>query len=308
MLKMFTATTASGSSPEHWDRNWEAGDMPQALVDPRVCENDPVHGILMAKARPDRLFLEGGCGQGQWVKYFHERGYRALGIDFAPRTVARFHRLVAGADVRRGDIRRLPLADGEVHTYYSGGVVEHEESGPDPALAEARRVVASDGWFLCSVPDTTTLRDRVLFRGEVTRRLDLAPPLMVTRVSELRPEPPPSGMTFFQYAFTEAEFTARLASAGFEVVDSFGYGLVWGLMELPGFQKLVDAVLAAPRRASAPDGQVDPAAASAPRGGLKELIVRALIAEDRTLPLVGPLIRFATERFSNMRMYVTRPR
>jgi SAM-dependent methyltransferase len=310
MLKMFTAAAAPGSDPEHWDQNWEAGDMPQALADPRVCENDPVHAILMATTRPDRLFLEGGCGQGQWVKYFHERGYRALGVDFAPRVIERFRRLVAGAEVRLGDIRNLPLASGEVHTYYSGGVVEHDEEGPDAALVEARRVIAADGWFLCSVPDTTALRDRLLFRRNVTSRLDLNPPMIVTRVEELRVELPPPGMSFFQYAFREEEFAARLAAAGFEVVGSFGYGLVWGLMELPRFQSAIDRLLAARRRPTQPSTEPSTAAAAeaAGRSAWKELVVRALIAEDRTLPLVGPLIRFATERFSNMRMYIARPR
>ncbi|HEY2745666.1 MAG TPA: class I SAM-dependent methyltransferase [Polyangia bacterium] len=312
MLKMFSANVATGSSPEHWDTSWEAGDMPQALADPRVCENDPNYALLMAKVRPDRLFLEGGCGQGQWVKYFHERGYRALGIDFAPRVIERFRRLVPGADARVGDIRHLPLADGEAHTYYSGGVVEHDESGPEPALAEARRVIAADGWFLCSVPDNTRLRDRLLFRRDVTHRPDLDPPMIVTRVGETRAEPPPAGMTFFQYAFGADEFVRRLEDAGFEVVDSFGYAATWGLMEVPYlgplFQRLTSSRPATPVPPPA-NGSAAPAVPTpARRGALKELVIRAVIREDRTMPVAGPLIRFATEHFANMRMFVARPR
>src|SRR5207253_10249607 len=72
--------------------------------------------------------------------------------------------------------------------------------------------------------------------------------LLVTRVDRTVEEPPPAGMSFFQYAFTEEDFAARLERAGFVVERTFGYGLLWGLMELPRFQQLYQRSFAAAKQ------------------------------------------------------------
>ena len=319
MLKMFQGQHSSSSTSEFWDASWEANELAHVLADVRVVENDPVYTLLVDKLRPDRLFLEGGCGQSQWVKYFHDRHYRTVGIDFAARTIERVLRVAPELDVRVGNILALPFADGEVHSYYSGGVVEHFETGPEPALAEARRVIARDGWFLCSVPDASFLRRRLFSRAR-TERFDLDPPLVVTEVDATRPEPPPAGVEFFQYAFTPAEFTQKLADAGFTVERTFGYSFLWGLMELPHFRAAYDGAIGLMRslrdrvrpsptteapRATAPSATI--AAANGHNGGVGGLLRRALVKEDRATPVLGPLIDFACEHTASMRMYVARP-
>jgi len=308
MLKMFQAQINPGGTPEFWNANWEMVEACDEVLDDAACENSALLPLLMQKARTDRLFLEGGCGPGQWVRYFHERGYRVTGIDFAPHAVARLRRLLPNADVRLGNIQQLPFADGEVHVYFSGGVVEHDELGPEAALREACRVVSRQGWFLCSVPDVSLLRD-FLYRREFTERLDMSPPLVVKRVESTSIETPPAGMHFFQYLFDKAEFTTLLENAGFEVVETFGYSLCWGVMEIPGMARVVHRAL---RRSKMPRGEATDKAVSRSFGGqanrTKNLLKRALLSEDRTLPVVGPIIHLATERLSNLRMYVARPR
>lgn len=320
MLKMYQGQSSSSSSPEFWDESWAQNELAAVLANRRVAENDPVHSLLLEKLRPDGLFLEGGCGQAQWVKYFSDRGYRAVGIDFAARTVDNVRRLAPELDVRVGNILALPFADGEVQAYYSGGVVEHFESGPEPALREARRVLRRDGWFLCSVPDESFLRRRLFARGQ-TERTDLAPPLAVRRIERIADEPPLDGYQFFQYAFREDEFRRRLEDAGFSVERTFGYSLIWGLAELPHFRTLYDGAFELAKMlrarlhsapASAPskdrgDGH-DDRDGHASNGGVGDFLRRVLVKEDRTAPMLGPLVGLLCERFSNMRMYVARPR
>jgi len=329
MLKMYQEQLGSGSAPEYWDENWGRAELTQFFSDVRICENDPVFDVLMQKLRPDGLFLEGGCGPAQWVKYLADRGYRAVGVDFAARTVARIHEVAPELDVRVADIAALPFADGEVHSYYSGGVVEHIEGGPEAALREARRVLRPDGWFLCSVPDDSFLRRR-LFRGAQTDRFDLEPKLSVRRVERTEEEPGSSQLAFFQYAFTEPEFTRLLEDAGFAVERTFGYSLVWGLMELPRFAALYRGAFAMASGlrdrlrgrngghrddaavAAAPPGQLATATATAvaPAAGSRsgDFLRRTLVKEDRQTPLVGPLINLLCEYGAYMRMFVARPR
>ena len=312
MLKMFQAQREAAGSSGFWDESWNADQLPSVLADPAVCENDPLLPLFRSTLTRDRLFLEGGCGQAQWVKYFSDRGQRSVGIDFAERTISSVRRMLPDLDVRVGNILALPFADGSVHTYYSGGVVEHFEDGPEQALAEARRVIADDGWFLCSVPDESPLR-RLLYRGGEVSRPDLDPALLVRRVDRTTGEAPPLGKRFFQYVFREEEFRRRLDAAGFTVERTFGCGLLWGLFEIRGVAPVYQTLLGALRgrfdlhAATAPvfaAPAADPAFESGPVG----LLRRALVREDPTVPVLGPALRAFRERCANMRMYVARPR
>jgi hypothetical protein len=123
-------------------------------------------------------------------------------------------------------------------------------------------------------------------------------------------------MQFFQYAFAEQEFRRLLEDAGFAVDHTFGYSLVWGLMEVPGFLPLyrrAHALVA--RLGSKPLGDAAERLASpepfpsAPRAesALKRFLRRLLVNEDTSSPLLGWALRLALDRCGNMRMYVARP-
>jgi SAM-dependent methyltransferase len=320
LLKMFDPATAAGGSSTFWDENWDAlGEGACFRNNDAVCENQQMFPLLHEKARPERLFLEGGCGPGQWVKYFHDRGYRALGIDFAPRTVERARRIAPELDIRLGSVLDLPLRDGEAHVYYSGGVVEHFEEGPERALAEARRVLAPDGWFLCSVPDASLLRRKLLHPASRAAAAVLEGGRVVSHVEAPAVATPPPGRVFFQYCFPEADFRARLERAGFMVERTFAFSLFWGLLEIPAVDRAAGAGRTALQwireRRSGPKRESEVAAergSSAPTPvaarGARGLFKRAFVREDRTAPLVGPLVGAAVELAGNMRMYVARPR
>ncbi len=322
MLKHFQQVIAGGDTSDYWDANWDTLGTANELVDnDRTCENQPIWPLLAETIHPKKLFLEGGCGPGHWVRYFHSRGYRAVGIDFAQRTVQRLQRIAPELDVRLGNILHLPFGDGEVHTYYSGGVVEHFEDGPERALAEARRVVASDGWFLCSVPDANTLRERILYRSGERRQEHRHPPRVVRRVQRTEPETPPERMQFVEYIFRESEFRARLANAGFRIERTFSYNLIWGLMDIPGIEPLyrrtfdgAGRIQCSPlRTASVPKSGLEESrmGKTLQRGrvpkGIRGLLQRVLVQEDDTVPILGRIVGITKEHMANMRMYVTRP-
>src|SRR4051812_20751143 len=152
MLKMYGREAhGGGESPEQWTRAWGSFDHAAWLRDAaRICHNDPISRWVEPALATGGLFLEGGCGLAHWVKWLHHGGHRALGIDFAPALMASARRLDPQLRLLAGDVRALPLADGSVQTYLSNGVVEHWEDGPEAGLAEARRVLARDGLFLCT--------------------------------------------------------------------------------------------------------------------------------------------------------------
>jgi SAM-dependent methyltransferase len=319
---MFHRHESAGSSAAYWESEWGVIDPADyAIQARRHCESSPIGKLVTSKVQPDRLFIDGGCGHGYWVKYLHDRGQRAAGVDFAENTLNQLRSIDPQLDLRFGDVHAMPFADGEVHVYYSGGVVEHFEDGPIPALREARRVLAPDGWFLCSVPDASPLRNRVLYRAATETRGIANGHLFVRRASRTESEAAngdsDQGARFFQYVFQETEFRELLRTAGFEVVETFGESMVWGLFEVVPIRRLYDGARLAWRalrgRRNGPPGPA-PAIGASETGArppmlstLRALPRRILLNEDRSVPILGPAVGFVVELAANLRMYVARP-
>lgn len=316
VFKCYKRRPVAGSHQAYWEG--ELGGIDLTSAD-RSCEASPLWPVLVGSVKPDRLFIDGGCGAGQWVKYFASRGYRAAGVDFAEALVRKLNADCPELDIRRGDVRALPFETGEVHTYYSGGVAEHFEEGPEAVLVEARRVLAPDGRFLCSVPDAGPLRRRGLYRrplrGLLSRELHIEPTAGVGSA------PAPDRRCFHQYVFAEREFRARLESCGFEVVRSFGFSFMWALFEIRGVRSVHDGAvrcLRAIRSGAAGSGAAGRGrgasrrspveVAEAERSGGGSLRERALVREDDSIPWVGPAVRFLRENCAHMRMFVCRVR
>jgi SAM-dependent methyltransferase len=90
--------------------------------------------------------------------------------------------------------------------YISLGVVEHDERGPDPILAEAGRVLERGGVAVVSVP----------YRNGVRR---LAEPWLRARGRAVARR----GGRFYQYAFSRAELVAALTRHGLAVQRALPY-------------------------------------------------------------------------------------
>jgi len=324
ILKMFHEHSSPADSPSYWASVWGTLDREAYAGDARRhCASSPLWKLTVQTARSDRLFVDGGCGHGYWVKCLHDLGYRAAGVDFSEDTVRQIHKIDPRLDVRVGDIRAMPFDAGSVHVYYSGGVVEHFEDGPAHALREARRILAPDGWFFCSVPDLSPLR-RALYRGATDEREVRSGNLTVRRAGATRAEAPRGEERFYCYLFAESQFVRLLQDAGFDVVDSFGTNIAWGLMEFGPVRDAYRAggrVLEALRKskerepAVGADGVREASGPTKPPssrgqsalGRLGVLAKRVMVQEDRSVPVLGRGVRLAGELAANMRVYVARP-
>jgi SAM-dependent methyltransferase len=300
MLKMYHRLShgAAGSSPEFWEDNWKTFSFDNAL---RRCPEDPLHVLFDRYAKPPCRFLEGGCGRGQWVAYLHSRGVDVVGLDFAAEALTDLRRRYPEIEVHTGDVAALPFPDGTFDVYYSGGVVEHFEAGPEKALSEARRVLRPNGVLLITVPYESPLR---WFRSFFTKDWKSV------RSMTADGEPDPPGVRFFQYAYTRREFTRLLERAGFRVLNTQGMSILWGLRELP----LVNSYLERRgRSAAAPPPPAEPSGVNgdthAPHHppAKPSLLKRVLVREDDTIPVAGWSVRFLRWVCANMMMYVCVP-
>lgn len=293
MLKMFHRSTAAGGSAPFWREVWSEAAFEEAL---RFCELDPLRPLMARHIRPGQILLEGGCGIGQYVAYHSARGVRAVGLDFERECLAELGRRRPELRLCIGDVALLPLGEAAVDVYYSGGVVEHFERGPEPALLEARRVLRDDGVLLVSVPYLNPLRRLLTWWGRPGWHF----------VPEARESTAPEASTFFQYAFTPREFRRQLEAAGFQVLETQPYAVLWGLAELPVLKRLIDRLQRLP--ASGPESA--PAHAGARRADpprtnqAPSLAKRLLVCEDPTVPLAGVFVRLVRWAAANMMMYV----
>lgn len=302
MLKMYHGAGYGGSA-DFWEGEWDDGGFDEAL---RFCDVDPLRPLFERYAPAGSWLLEGGCGRGQYVAYLSERGVRAVGLDFEPRALERLRTRRPNLMLCAGDVAALPFADETFDAYYSGGVVEHFEAGPERALAECRRVLKPTGTLLISVPYHSPLRTAVApFRKGAVRRVER------TEVDRA----PAEGMEFWQYAFTTREFEKLLNDAGLRVVATQGYAVMWGLHDFPFFARVKGALekrrgngAAASNVAHNPAPVVAAASSTSPTSSSptppSSTLKRLVISEDASVPVAGHFVRALRWACGNMMMYV----
>jgi SAM-dependent methyltransferase len=320
MLKMYLPRARGGGEAAFWEEGWSRQAVADAVA---CCALHPLCDRLAALLPREGLILDGGCGIGAWAIYYSRRGHRWLGVDFAKGALTALKGAAPAIAASAGRVDALPLAENTVDAYYSGGVIEHFENGPQPALAEAYRVLRPGGRFLVVVPDLSPLR-QALCPGSRRVLADGTRPVVGFR---RLPAPAPDdaaasawagrgALQFFQYLYPPGALRPLLEAAGFDVLWDRGVGVQWALMELPAVQRLSarlrGPLLSAPadyydRVPMAPWAQ-EPLISPKLPAPARRYLRRLLTLEDDRLPLAGPALRVLQTLASNIRLYVcTKP-
>jgi 2-polyprenyl-3-methyl-5-hydroxy-6-metoxy-1,4-benzoquinol methylase len=95
--------------------------------------------------------LDAACGNGYGSRILRQDA-RAIGADLAAEAIVDGLSLLSEAPLLLADTTLLPFAKGQFDVFVSFETIEHvaDDAG---YVAEARRVVAPDGIFLCSTPN-----------------------------------------------------------------------------------------------------------------------------------------------------------
>jgi SAM-dependent methyltransferase len=248
------------ATTEFWSEHWGRHSAAELLA---MARQSPLTALIERHLPAAGTLLEAGCGLGQYVLLFRERGRTAVGVDWSLEAAREGGR--AGAPLALMDLRALAVRGASVEAYLSLGVVEHDPEGPDAIVAEAARVLAPGGTLLLSVP---------YWNG--ARRL-LAP-WIARRGRRLRE----GGAGFYQFAFTRGEVRGFLEAQGFEVRGFHPYDparilrRAWRRLQGPG------AAVSAPPGAGS-------AGAPAGRGKAGRLLRGALYSMP-ALALLGHMI------------------
>lgn len=95
--------------------------------------------------------LDAGCGLGYFLAVCDRHGYETFGLDISEYAVgeARKH---TKADLRIGDVQKLPFSRGTFDIVTLLDILEHVEH-PDVAISECRRVLKPGGVMLILTPN-----------------------------------------------------------------------------------------------------------------------------------------------------------
>jgi SAM-dependent methyltransferase len=161
VYKEFRVTDHGGpaTTPERWAENFAAS--PALGLSQRLAFRlDHRWRLIRRFVRPAGRVLDAGSGAGEWVAFLNENGFCAEGIDYSAELVARTRALYPRHRWQVGSIQQLPYEDGAFDAIISWGVIEHDESGPQAALAEFRRVLTKNGVAIVTVPVDTARQRR----------------------------------------------------------------------------------------------------------------------------------------------------
>ena len=96
--------------------------------------------------------LDVGCGPGSDSEVFASRGYAVTGLDVTPSFLRSAREFVPDGSFVRGDMRRLPVADGAFDGVWACASLLHVPRADVPAtLDEFHRALVEGGAFYCSL-------------------------------------------------------------------------------------------------------------------------------------------------------------
>ena len=169
----------------------------------KIIPNRSVVHIFEKYLNKGDYILEGGCGNGAWVKYLNNIGYDCLGVDINDEIlkIAKENDL----NIRNDNIESLSFEKNTFNAYLSLGVVEHNVDGPQNAIKEAFRVIKPNGYFFVSTPCNNIFRK--IFNHPLRDLLNFYYKL---RGKELY---------FVEYRFERDELISYVKNGGFDILE-----------------------------------------------------------------------------------------
>jgi 2-polyprenyl-3-methyl-5-hydroxy-6-metoxy-1,4-benzoquinol methylase len=120
-----------------------------------------VRAILRRMPGPGSL-LDVGCGRGDLLELFQERGWRAVGTQVS-QTAAKAARALRGVEVIVGELPQLSLPEKSFHAVTFFHVLEHLDK-PSDYLRKAHELLAPGGLLVVEVPNWESPGFRLLGR------------------------------------------------------------------------------------------------------------------------------------------------
>lgn len=140
-------TYRNANNKDYWTKRW--GDIP-ADSPMENAHKYPLKYAQMTVSDAGGKILEAGCGAGRILRYYHERNYDIVGIDFIEGAVSKLKAIDPSLHVEVGDITQLQFDDNAFDYVLAFGLYHNLEHGLDTAIKETKRVLKKDGLVCAS--------------------------------------------------------------------------------------------------------------------------------------------------------------
>jgi SAM-dependent methyltransferase len=218
----------------HWFESFFEGDDWLLVATARDPERTRLEAEFVASHLPaGARVLDVPCGTGRHAVALAERGFEVAGLDLSESVLALAREAGPSLDVRRGDMRELPWADGSfeavLNLWTAFGYFESQEED-ERALAEFARVLVPGGLLILdTINQTAYVRG---FRPQAFEELDGVLYLqehdydLVTGRSRARwtfvRDGRRSELSFDHRVYTTPEYVTMLQRAGFRPESFYG--------------------------------------------------------------------------------------
>jgi ubiquinone/menaquinone biosynthesis C-methylase UbiE len=135
-------TYRSKNVKEYWAARWEDIPADTPMDNAQVY---PLKYSEMTLRGKDGRILEAGCGAGRILRYYHDRGYQIVGMDYIDVAISKLKAIDPTLRAEIGNITALHYADQSFKYVLAFGLYHNLENDVDKALGETFRILEKGG-------------------------------------------------------------------------------------------------------------------------------------------------------------------
>lgn len=127
----------------YWEKRWADINADEPMENKNVY---PLKYAEMVVKDKNGVILEAGCGAGRLMRYYKDRGYNIVGIDFIEGAIAKLKEIDPTLKVEIGDITNLQFKDGIFRYILAFGLYHNlDGNNLEKSMRETFRVMEKGG-------------------------------------------------------------------------------------------------------------------------------------------------------------------
>lgn len=158
----------------YWLERWDKIGVDESMVNQNAYPLKFAHQLI--KNDKNNYILEAGCGNGRLLRYYHERNFKIVGIDFIQVAVDKIKNADNSIKVIQGDIFDTHFQDQKFKYVLAFGLYHNIENDVKRALVETNRIMTKGG-LICASFRSDNIQNRIIdllfllrFRGDKSKK------------------------------------------------------------------------------------------------------------------------------------------
>lgn len=132
---------------DYWEQRWGSIKTDEVMQNENIY---PLKYALKMISKNDGRILEAGCGAGRILKYFHNKQFDIIGIDFIENAIEKLKKDNQDLKVYVDDIKSLKFNDQYFKYILAFGLFHNLDQGLEDSISESYRVLKKGGSICAS--------------------------------------------------------------------------------------------------------------------------------------------------------------